>query len=64
VAALKQEGLLINTIGSNSFRAVTHLDISSAMIEEAGAIFTRVLKAYPPLPCFLPMTISPAGDTS
>ncbi|MDN5942892.1 MAG: beta-eliminating lyase-related protein, partial [Nitrospira sp.] len=45
VAALKQEGLLINTIGSNSFRAVTHLDISSAMIEEACAIFTRVLKS-------------------
>ena len=35
VAALKQEGLLINAIGGNSFRAVTHLDISSAMIEEA-----------------------------
>jgi threonine aldolase len=45
VAALKQEGLLINAIGSNSFRAVTHLDISSAMIEEAGAIFTRVLRS-------------------
>ena len=43
--ALKQEGLLINAIGSNSFRAVTHLDISSAMIEEACAIFTRVLRS-------------------
>ena len=43
VAALKQEGLLINAIGRNSFRAVTHLDISSAMTEEACEIFTRVL---------------------
>ena len=43
VAALKQEGLLINAIGGTSFRAVTHLDISSAMVEEACTIFTRVL---------------------
>ena len=43
IAALKQEGLLINAIGNNSFRAVTHLDISSAMTEEACEIFTRVL---------------------
>jgi threonine aldolase len=43
VAALKQEGVLINSIGGNSFRAVTHLDVSSAMTEEACEIFTRVL---------------------
>ena len=43
VAALKQEGVLINTIGSASFRAVTHLDISSAAIDQAGEIFARVL---------------------
>ena len=43
IAALKQEGLLINAIGNNSFRAVTHLDISSVMTEEACEIFTRVL---------------------
>jgi len=43
VAALKQEGVLINAIGGNSFRAVTHLDSSSAMTEEAGEVFTRVL---------------------
>ena len=43
VAALKKEGVLINAIGGDSFRAVTHLDISSAMIEEACAIFSRVL---------------------
>jgi threonine aldolase len=43
VAALKQEGVLINAIGGPSFRAVTHLNISSAMTEEACEIFTRVL---------------------
>jgi threonine aldolase len=43
VAALKHEGVLINAIGGNSFRAVTHLDISSAMTEEACEIFSRVL---------------------
>ena len=47
VAALKQEGLLINAIGGNSFRAVTHLDISSAMTDEACEIFTRVLGSSP-----------------
>jgi hypothetical protein len=34
---------LINAIGGNSFRAVTHLDISGAMTEEACEIFTCVL---------------------
>jgi threonine aldolase len=43
VAALKQEGVLINTIGGASFRAVTHLDISSAAIDQACDIFARVL---------------------
>lgn len=43
VAALKQEGLLINAIGGTSFRAVTHLDVSSAAIDRAGDIFARVL---------------------
>ena len=43
VAALKQEGVLINTIGGASFRAVTHLDISSASIDQACDIFARVL---------------------
>jgi threonine aldolase len=43
VAALKQEGVLINAIGGVSFRAVTHMDISSAMIDEACEIFVRVL---------------------
>jgi threonine aldolase len=43
VAALKQEGLLINAIGGTSFRAVTHLDVSSAMTDQACEIFARVL---------------------
>jgi len=43
VTALKQAGVLINAIGGTSFRAVTHLDVSSAMTEEACEIFTRVL---------------------
>ena len=43
VAALKQEGVLINAIGGLSYRAVTHLNISAKEIEEAGAVFTRVL---------------------
>jgi threonine aldolase len=43
VAALKQEGVLINAIGGTSFRAVTHLDISSKQIDAAAEIFARVL---------------------
>jgi len=43
VAALREQGLLINSIGGQRYRAVTHLQISSKQIEEAGAIFSRVL---------------------
>jgi len=43
VAALKEYGVLINPIGGLSYRAVTHLNISLKQIEEAGAVFTRVL---------------------
>lgn len=43
VAALKQEGVLINAIGGRGFRAVTHLDISGSDIEQAGRAFTSVL---------------------
>jgi threonine aldolase len=43
VAALKQEGVLINAIGGRSFRAVTHLDISGQDLEDAGRAFTAVL---------------------
>ena len=47
VAALKQDGVLINAIGERRFRAVTHLDISSEDIEEAGRAFTAVLAREP-----------------
>lgn len=43
VAALKQEGVLINAIGGASYRAVTHLNVTAKQIDEAGAAFARVL---------------------
>ncbi|NJN37307.1 MAG: aminotransferase class I/II-fold pyridoxal phosphate-dependent enzyme, partial [Nitrospiraceae bacterium] len=43
VAALKEQGVLINAIGGLSYRAVTHLNVSAKQIDEAGAVFTRVL---------------------
>ncbi len=43
VAALKQEGVLINAIGGTSFRAVTHLDVTAKQIDKAADIFARVL---------------------
>lgn len=44
VSALKQEGVLINAIGGTSFRAVTHLDVSSKQIDAAVEIFARVFR--------------------
>ncbi len=43
VAELKRHGVLINAIGGASFRAVTHLDVSTKDIDTASAIFARVL---------------------
>ncbi|MEQ1794371.1 MAG: low-specificity L-threonine aldolase [Nitrospira sp.] len=43
VAQLKRQGVLIHAIGGQSFRAVTHLNISSKQIDEAADIFGRVL---------------------
>ncbi|MBS0151630.1 MAG: aminotransferase class I/II-fold pyridoxal phosphate-dependent enzyme [Nitrospira sp.] len=43
VAALKEQGVLINSVGGKSYRAVTHLDIAESQIEEAVEAFTRVL---------------------
>lgn len=43
VAALKEQGLLINAIGGKSFRAVTHMNVTDKQIDEAGSIMTRVL---------------------
>jgi len=43
VAALRDDGVLVNAVGGSRFRAVTHLDISAADVEQAGAILARVL---------------------
>ncbi|MGH7234965.1 MAG: low-specificity L-threonine aldolase [Nitrospiraceae bacterium] len=43
LADLKKEGLLVNAVGGTTFRAVTHLDVTSKDIEEAGQIFASVL---------------------
>ncbi|MGH7209674.1 MAG: threonine aldolase family protein, partial [Nitrospiraceae bacterium] len=43
LADLKQEGVLVNAVGGSTFRAVTHLDVTSKDIEEAGQIFASVL---------------------
>jgi threonine aldolase len=40
---LKKAGLLVSPVGGSRFRAVTHLDISTADIRQAGAILNRVL---------------------
>lgn len=45
VAALREQGLLINSVGGHRYRAVTHLQVSSEQIKEAGEIFARVLKS-------------------
>ena len=44
VEALKQEGVLITAIGGTSFRAVTHLDVSTGGIDRACDAFARVLR--------------------
>jgi threonine aldolase len=43
VAALKEQGVLINAVGGRSYRAVTHLHITDKQIEEAAAVFAKVL---------------------
>ena len=43
VAALKEQGVLINALGGNTYRAVTHLNIAGKQIDEAAAIFAKVL---------------------
>ena len=37
VAALKQEGVLLNAVGGKTCRAVTHLDVSADAIKRAAA---------------------------
>ena len=43
VAALKEQGVLINAVGGRSYRAVTHLHITDKQIDEAAAVFAKVL---------------------
>lgn len=44
VDALKDKGVLINAIGGNSFRAVTHLNITTSAIDKASDVFADVLR--------------------
>lgn len=44
VAALKEHGVLINAVGGQSYRAVTHLHITDKQIDEAADAFANVLK--------------------
>ena len=44
IAALKEHGVLINAVGGQSYRAVTHLHITEKQIDEAVAVFANVLK--------------------
>ena len=43
VAALKEHGVLINALGGQSYRAVTHLQITEKQIDEAASVFAKVL---------------------
>ncbi|MBI3603341.1 MAG: aminotransferase class I/II-fold pyridoxal phosphate-dependent enzyme, partial [Nitrospirae bacterium] len=43
LSELKQDGVLVSTLGGTTFRAVTHLDVTSEDIEKAGQILTQVL---------------------
>lgn len=43
VAALSAEGVWLNAIGGSSFRAVTHLDVSTAAVDRAAEAIGRVL---------------------
>ena len=43
VAQLKQQGVLIHTVGGHRFRAVTHLNVTAKQIDEAVEIFARVI---------------------
>jgi threonine aldolase len=43
VAALKEHGVLINAVGGQSYRAVTHLQITDKQIDEAAVVFGKVL---------------------
>ncbi|MEX5216436.1 MAG: aminotransferase class I/II-fold pyridoxal phosphate-dependent enzyme [Nitrospira sp.] len=40
---LREDGLLVSSVGGSRFRAVTHLDVGAADIRQAGTILSRVL---------------------
>jgi threonine aldolase len=44
VAALREQGVLVNATSPSRIRAVTHLDVTSADIERAVGIIQRTLK--------------------
>lgn len=43
VAALKEQGVLVNAVGGQSYRAVTHLHITDKQIDEAATVFANLL---------------------
>ena len=43
--AFKEAGVLLNAIGDHLFRAVTHLDVSNADVEQATHKIGKVLAA-------------------
>ena len=45
ITALKQQGVLLNTVGGKTCRAVTHLDVSADAIGHAADIVARVLRS-------------------
>ena len=49
-AALEQQGINIGAFSQTLLRAVTHLDVSTAHIEEAGQAFLDILNRLAPGP--------------
>jgi len=43
VAMLKEHGVLINAVGGQSYRAVTHLHITDKQIDDAVSVFANIL---------------------
>ncbi|WP_447968849.1 threonine aldolase family protein [Nitrospira sp. M1] len=41
LAQCREAGVLLNAVGDRSFRVVTHLDVSTEDIEDAGRMFTK-----------------------
>ncbi|GJL55778.1 MAG: threonine aldolase [Nitrospirales bacterium] len=41
LAHCREAGVLLNAVGNRAFRAVTHLDVSAADIDEAGRMFAQ-----------------------